>query len=271
MTTVALPAFEAPPVAEVVLAVRFESLESFRAAHIGRFWSVLPDFTETEDHAELNLTIEKLGPSIPPVPSFELIETPRFRSWLKTPDGTRIVQIQHNSFVYNWRRAETQGPYPHYDAVRAEFRETFGKFLAFTENEGLGKVKPVQCEVSYVNHVQKSHARIADVVNLWQASSGMSFLPSQEDARFSTRYVIPDPDGSGGLLGRLIVSLQPAFLKASGGQVLNLSLVARGRPMAQKDLPEDILAFFDLAHEWIVRGFTEVTTAEMHKVWGRTK
>jgi len=29
------------------------------------------------------------------------------------------------------------------------------------------------------------------------------------------------------------------------------------------------MEWFDLGHEWIVKGFTDFTTEHMHEIWGR--
>jgi uncharacterized protein (TIGR04255 family) len=48
--------------------------------------------------------------------------------------------------------------------------------------------------------------------------------------------------------------------------VLILDLTARGPAKLDGSDMED---WFDLAHEWIVRGFTDLTSALAHKRWGR--
>jgi len=48
---------------------------------------------------------------------------------------------------------------------------------------------------------------------------------------------------------------------------LLLELKATG-PSSSTD-KKAMLDWFDLAHEWIVRGFTDLTAAEAHKLWER--
>jgi hypothetical protein len=48
-----------------------------------------------------------------------------------------------------------------------------------------------------------------------------------------------------------------------------LTLTARGRP-GSDGIP-GVLQFLDVGREWIVRGFTSITTATMHKIWGRRR
>ena len=45
-----------------------------------------------------------------------------------------------------------------------------------------------------------------------------------------------------------------------------LNMTCSGQASVEYSFPN----WFDTAHEWIVRGFTDLTTDEAHKLWGRT-
>jgi hypothetical protein len=47
---------------------------------------------------------------------------------------------------------------------------------------------------------------------------------------------------------------------------LALNLIVRGAPAGGS--LEQVSAWFDLAHEWIVRAFFELTGPEVHELWG---
>lgn len=58
-----------------------------------------------------------------------------------------------------------------------------------------------------------------------------------------------------------------AKLKSTGEKIARLDLIARGIP----DDPEtQRREWFDLGHEWITHGFTDITSDNLHKIWGRT-
>jgi hypothetical protein len=69
--------------------------------------------------------------------------------------------------------------------------------------------------------------------------------------------------------GRLHVNLQPVVRLDDRRPVLQLSLTARGTPESSRI--EDILAWFDLGHEWVVSGFADFTKAALHDLWERTQ
>ena len=51
-------------------------------------------------------------------------------------------------------------------------------------------------------------------------------------------------------------------------EVLQLDVSATGRPTSSKT--PDILEWLDLGREWVVKGFADFTTPEMHMKWRRT-
>ena len=69
-------------------------------------------------------------------------------------------------------------------------------------------------------------------------------------------------------LGRLHVTAEPRIKIGDGSPLIRLTMTARGAP-AKKDIG-DVMAFFDIGREFIVRGFASITTAQMHRIWGRT-
>jgi hypothetical protein len=70
-------------------------------------------------------------------------------------------------------------------------------------------------------------------------------------------------------LGRLNVSVQPAYVNATREEILSMTLTARGEPLRADT--DGVLDFLDMGHNWIVRGFTQLTTPKMHELWGRSR
>jgi uncharacterized protein (TIGR04255 family) len=272
------PKFRKPPVVEVALSVMMDPLPGFNSAHVGSLWAaedVRRRFPKTVDQPPLESTIEheneqriQLGS---PRVQFEALNKFKLRTWFLNEAETDLLQIQDDRVARNWRRAGTNEPYPSYDNIKGPFDQDLRMVSSFLEKAGLGEIKPIQAEVTYVNHilptvgdVWKSHADLASVMNNWQDLRD-SFLPRTEDVTFSSRYVIKE---HGSFVGRLHVALQPAVAKAKDGkevEMLVLTLTARGRPIG-KGL-DGALAFLDLGHDWIVRAFRDLTTPQMHRVW----
>jgi uncharacterized protein (TIGR04255 family) len=267
MSRSGLPKFGNPPVVEVALSIMFDTLPAYRAAHAGLLWQRIRDqFPDTEDLPEIPPTIEEpSGPASAP-PRLELMERPRVRTWFRSADGTQLVQVQSNRLAYNWKKGSAEHHYPSYDEVEGGFRQVLPIFEEFVSKEGLGKIEATQAELTYVNHIQEPHNAVDRVFNFFHHPVGNGFLPPPEDVvHYAARY--PIVEASKEVRGRLIVELQPAYLTSDRSEILRLTLIARGKPLAP-DI-DGALAFLNIGHEWIVNGFAELTTTEMQAKWER--
>jgi hypothetical protein len=69
--------------------------------------------------------------------------------------------------------------------------------------------------------------------------------------------------------GRLHVQINPAvkLTKEKKKYVMRFDLSARGKPVT--NTIEAALAWFDLGHEWITKGFLDITRPTWHLKWER--
>lgn len=265
-----LPDFAKPPVIETVLDVSFTPLTAWGIPHFGLFWhSIRDDYPTFKDQPPIIQQREELGQkAIKPLTiAFELINQPEARCWFEDASGARLIQVQHDRFIHNWRKTPGCGDYPHYEqVVRPAFKTEWERFCAFLEREHIGLPEVQQCEVQYINHVDldgwTSFADLVDALAEWPGTTDNGFLTSPESLAVNTSYLLPDN------AGRLRIIIQPGVRNSDGSRIVQLSLVARGRP-ASSDTSE-ILKWFDLGREWIVRGFTDFTSTKMHQIWERT-
>jgi uncharacterized protein (TIGR04255 family) len=249
-----------------------------RAANLGRLWDRWRDrYPQTEDQ-----------PLLPPVVP-ETFDVPSFgfsmqfmaghlgsRVWFVANDGDQLVQIQPDRLIHNWRRTTIDDPYPSYEALRPKFVDDVNAFTQFVVDEGLGRPSVIQAELTYVNPIPMAALgdtkdNLSWLLAPWSGQYSDDFLPPPEDVRIGLRYRISDPS-SGDPVGRLYVDGAPALRPGAKGdqaeEVYMLQLFARGRPLGEG--VAGALAFLDLGHDWIVRGFTSLTTSTMHKEWGRS-
>jgi uncharacterized protein (TIGR04255 family) len=206
----------------------------------------------------------------PTAPSvrFEVLEAmPMARFWFLSQDETRLVQVQHDLVVHNWRRMDSTTEYPRYSVLR----EGLSRYLHDIEEiiglEEKGALQPNWCEVTYINHIDASspgsRLALSDVLSMVSPIESPQFLPTEEDAQFASRFRIEE---DGAPIGRLTLAAGPAVSANDGREVWAVTLTAR----AQTSAPTIDAAFarLDLCHEWVVRGFRDSTTARMHQVWG---
>ena len=258
--------FSAPPINEVVLGVQSDTL-GMTVPFLGLFWAeVRHDYPRMEVHPPLEPVIERFGDrpeTVAPMGlGFRLLEKPETpRCWFLDQPGNRLIQVQQDRLVHNWRQVKDDDPYPRYKSVRATFEREYQRLSAFIARERIGEMIPQQCEATYINHIA---ATSFDTV-FTALTPPRGFLPSPEQGAFNLTYRIPGEKG--GPIGRLHVTMQPARRRRDDAALLVLNLTARGVPDGEG--LEGTLEFFDRAHEFIVQGFCDLTTPEMHKEWGR--
>ena len=265
------PDFTDPPVTEVALSVGFNPLTRYANAHGGLFWQRFAEtFAKVEEHPAFSLPPVKELPDAPQ--QIEIVDgPPPIRTWLIAEDDSELLQLQRDIFAHNWRKTGPTQEYPRYESVRSRFQEYFRAFAEFVQERDLGVLEPNACEVTYVNHIPvgehlRTSGDLQELLLSWSWPH-TTFLPKPNEIRFSAQFVIRDDNDK--FVGRLIVDGKPAYRRSDRSGIIVLSMTARGMPLGKGF--DGVLGFFDLGREWIVRGFTDLTTPNMHKVWGRIR
>lgn len=141
-----------PPINELVIGLYFDrDVTSFRLEHVGLFWSTLRQEFPTVQQQPI--VTPPIGVSAPPFfeVTNEFFPMPRF--WLEAVDGSMLMQIQRNAFLFNWRKRE--GDYPHYDAVKRAFDKYFSRFTRFLESELGAPIPKLQiADLTYINVIE---------------------------------------------------------------------------------------------------------------------
>lgn len=198
---------------------------------------------------------------------------PGTRAWFLSENGDRVLQVQRDRLVFNWRRTQDAESYPRYKTLRPAFAKAAEQFLAFIAEENLGPVVISQAEVTYVNPIPIAELGLprdlARLVAPWSGVNSNGFLPPAEDIRLGLRFPISESSNAEPV-GRLYIEGNSALHQSPGStganEVYMLQLFARGRPLGEGLL--GALAFMDLGHDWVVNGFTSLTTDVMHEKWG---
>lgn len=270
----ALPEFENPPVVEVAISVQFARLD-LAPAQIGKYAIDLAEcgYPKIETHPPIVKVMERFGenPSTEATPDFQSPQD-MVRHWFASEDKTRLIQLQRDRFVHNWRKLGTAVPYPRFDTLRSEFQTRLSEFVSFTESQGIGSIEPDQCEVTYVNHIRPSGVwstfkEMSKAVGISDSQFSDTFLPNPHDMRANARFIIAGTDDKP--IGRLHVSCQCARDSETNEPLFVLTVIARGAPLGNGI--DGAMKFIDVARQWVVRGFASVTTPAMHEAWGRTQ
>lgn len=254
--------FRRPPVIEVVLGIEFQPIPNLGAAQLTRL---------ADSWADRYPHLEEL-PALPPSPvpgarggfagALVSVGAPALRLWRLSPDRDRLLQVQRDRLVLNWRRHEGEGAYPHYAQLRPDFEVALRETDEFLSGNRLGSIRGSVAEVVYVNRLAQERSQAAGLRRTvrggWPASERLG-----------------DPDA---------IQLNQSWDRGVGDRPATLSMTADSTPtdgavlswtyreaLASASGSADALAALDRGHEAIVTSFAETTTDEMHVQWERIR
>lgn len=260
------PSFRQPPVIEVVCGVTFKAIDALLVPHIGLLWEKF-----RQEYPEC----KEVDPLIPVIESLQPAETPQSvsiptlpRVWFLKKDGTGIIQIQRDRFLYNWRKVRPTDEYPRFNVVVEEFVKHFETFRGFLNNNQLGAILPEQFEITYLNHIPAGQVweSLVDIGKVfpdfcWRPAPRV--MPSPEIINWRTTFPIPNK------LGRLHVSIQSAKRKRDSVPIIVMDLTARG--ISRERTIDSMRIWMNEARELIVKGFVDLTSGALQQdTWSRT-
>lgn len=252
------PAYNNPPVNEVVCGISFTKIKQFKSHHIGLFWQKIKDEFPLVEHA-IRLDVNPM--------QFDFKEyLPRV--WFVRNEQNRLIQLQDNKFYFNWRRMQEDEAYPRYENIIEDFKKYLSVFEKFLEKENLGSVNPERCELTYINHILKGEGweSAIDVKSIFRDlcwNTETRFLPPPMNVGGQAVFQLPDNKG------RLELILQQANRKSDKRPMFVLQNKATG--LGEDKNMGAVWEWFSVAHEWIVYGFTDLTTESIQMdVWQRT-
>jgi uncharacterized protein (TIGR04255 family) len=267
----AFPEFTNPPVVEVACGVLFQPLADFTLPYVGRLWERYgtDKYPKCQEVAPVLPTIEKYdGTDNADIMSAQHVLLPR--TWFINQDDTALIQIQRDRFLTNWRKVRPSDLYPRFRTVIKDFTTNFELFTEFVGKYELGSLSPLQYELTYVNHILKGQGwtNLGDIAELlpdysWRNSNDR-FLPVCDRINWMTSFALPHH------AGRLHVKIYSALSAESRQELIVIEMVARG--IDASPTCNSVSMWFDVAHEWIVRGFADITGSKIQQnIWKRTR
>lgn len=265
-----LPSFKSPPVTEVVIGSRFQQAVDYSVVSVGQLGARLRElgFRTVQEQPGYDAPTERFGPgAMVDQVSLELLTgPPPARYWFLNDSGDELLQLQPDWLAANWRKVAPKAEYGRWESRWGAFSAWVDRAeAAVSPGKGLDHN---QVEVTYINHIEpsgvwSSHSEASKVFTFLQGASG-AFLQAPEQVRIDEQFVMTH---DGEPVGRLHVTVVPGFRRSPAEPVFLMNLTARGKPLG--DGREGVKRFAELAHEWIVRGFADLTTSDMHGAWER--
>ena len=262
------PNYKSPPVIEVVCGILFKNIHALIAPHLGLLWEKYKsEYPICSEVSPLAPAIERFDDQETPPKGFQIAEVPPLpRIWFIHEKENGIIQVQRDRFLHNWKKIRPEDAYPHYPVVIKLFKERLSQFVLFLQENKLGEIEPLQYEMTYINHIPlgdgwedlKSVGKVFP--DFAFRNSETRFLSGPESMNWRTSFVLPNA------AGRLHVKIRSGKLRDFGTPVLLLDLTVRG--IGEYNSLGKMYDWFDLAREWIVRGFKDLTGEEVQKrIW----
>lgn len=262
-----LPEYERPPVVEVVCGIAFRSINSLMAPHLGLLWERFKkDYPDCDEVAPLLRQPDMPG-EIAMIEA-QLVDTPPLaRIWFEEPRKNRLIQVQRDRFLHNWKKVRPDDEYPRYRSVINSFRDRLADFRDFLRTELYAEVQLEQQEMSYINHIPVGQGW-NDVSEIGRVFPDVMCQPrpagslAVSSVNWTASFVLPED------AGRLTVTVRNALRRSNKDPILLCDLTARG-PAKGNDEGQ-MWDWFERTHMAIVQTFEELTNREVQKeYWGR--
>lgn len=263
----ARPDFADPPIIEQAITVSFESIRGYNIATPGLFAAKeRTHFPTVETAPRTPISTEMFAGhdghiAFTASPSMQVP-----RAIFKGPTGGEIIQVQDDTFVYNWIKARPTDPYPRFEHTSAKFWDVFERFVSFIDNETGSRPKLRQCELTNVNIIPVSQfgtdfSDIGKAFNVDPFDWRVEGLVAETYIRKRLHRMV---DESGRPVGRLHSTISPVSRQSE--QFFQFELTARSGPSITDR--RDAERFFDRARSAINGVFMASVTDAMKHIWG---
>lgn len=260
-----LPDYERPPVDEVSVGLQYIPIVGSES-QTGRYWESIRDaYPNSQSVPRIELPVEQLQ-SAPMPPMIMVSPSTAGRTWLISEDDSLLVQVQSDRFILNWRRRRVA--YPRFEKIHEEFWRTFDSYRATLTAASLPTPVLQQTEVAYINWITDDAAPAF----LRAAKSSTAHVegvdPEPELFQWAVSYLARE---NGRPFARLYANCVPALrLMPNMERGIQFSLTVRV-PQPPSATDDDVRDVLRRSSHIIVRAFTDLTTDESQRKWGRLK
>ncbi|MDP3496720.1 MAG: TIGR04255 family protein [Candidatus Nitrotoga sp.] len=253
------PSYKSPPLSEVSIGLQFQPLERLKIPHFGLFWNLIRKDFPVVEHA---------SPILAQSETFNAMPLPRV--WFIGKSDAILLQLQSDRINFNWRFREGADPYPHYDTIAHKFFELFNIFDQFIAEAGIGVILPTVAEATYINQFEqgKEWKTMEDIGAVFKdfawSQETARFLPHPTNLSWAASFALPNQQGT------LNARMNQGLRVSDQQQIMQLEIAASYQV---QNMPfPDLRPWYELAHEWIVKGFADLTQPGAQKnFWGREK
>lgn len=262
--------FARPPVDEVVLSVLFNPLDRLLVPHIGEIWHEFKkdQFVHIMEQPPVPPAVEQFPNSIGEA-QLHIDNVPTLaRIWFIHEDDSRLIQVQRDRFMFNWRKTESVQRYPGFSAIFDDFERFYSRFGKIIKTLEVGGIAPLQYELTYIDQLFHGDGwetldDIGKIYNLFiHSQQSDSFWSGAESVILRTSFPVKD------LHGRLHLTISSRVKIPQQQQTLQTDFTMRGFP--ENAEYDKMIAWFKAARNRIREKFANMfTEAIQTQVWER--
>jgi uncharacterized protein (TIGR04255 family) len=241
--------FENSPVNEVIFGMQFDGpiLSTNSVMEIIDIFKI--DYPEITEHPPLLSIVE--SPNKPKTQG--MLKTFHSRKHIIHKGKNKLIQVQSDRLLFNWRKEDTTEDYPHYDVVYklfAQIVETISKKV----NKEIAK-KINQYEFTYINHIYLNEFGM----NEYEPSDIFNIIQQKHQLKdINLEYSIPQED-IGGVLN---TSIKSAKNKNDNRKLFVLENTCRGFSSSTS-----MNMWFSSAHKILLDNFVNIITVKAKNIW----
>ncbi|RLD56918.1 MAG: hypothetical protein DRJ05_10520 [Bacteroidetes bacterium] len=241
-----------PPIIEVVIGVQFSSPLIDNKLIYDCYQLIKESFPEIKENPILPSIIENIdGPN-----QENLLTGFHSRKWFVNSEGHKLIQLQPDRLLFNWRKSNSEKAYPHFQNVLGEFMQVFSKFDHICSFKELIN----QLEITYVDHIylddfNLKNFEINSIFNFWNFPKPLKNI--------TNIFSFGHPE----INGVINVNIQSAISNIDQRKLITCSTTCRG--MFNED--QDMQQWFDLSHDIIIDLFTDLISDKAKQIWGFKK
>jgi len=243
--------FTNPPIVEVLLGISLEDI-GLSSVHFGLYWQTI--------QARFPLQVDKPVISLGEDEDFQIPPLPR--AVFMSSDSKKLIQLQNNFFCFNLKHSN-EYKYPHFEEIFTDFLNEWTHFQKWCEEQQIElSLQPNRYELTYMNLLDKdvgwnNAVDNPEIFTFLNSSSG-DFLGSPDSQSALLNFSLPGEDGI------LIVEIDHRISEEEESDFLLFRLTINSF-----DISKDVTAWFQLAHNYMVKSFLDLTTKNARKTWGQ--
>lgn len=242
-----------PPVSEVAIGAQFNNPILDNGLIYDFYQKVKSEYPKIQENPPLPSIIEN-----PDKPNqTRILQGFNTRRYFINHNGDKLIQLQPDRFLFNWRKNSDSDEYPKFTSVLNGFLEIYGKLEHEVSDIG---TKINQLEVTFVDQVILNDFEL-ESIKLGEIFNYLSF--PYEIKNCECNFSFP----SKSINGNLTFVIRSAFNSKNQSKLLVCETTCRGFT----DAGEDMSQWFNKAHKILLDFFVELFTERSKAVWGIKK